>query len=91
MMHGAEYSMYLEDGNVDSYRQGHIDPARAEMENLTLRLACDVLIYGAGMAVQVSYLDRSAGDKVNVHRFEPMGPDRQPLLDPPTIHLLYRP
>ena len=91
-MHGADYGMYLDEGaTIDSYRQEHIDPARAEMEELTLRLACDVLVHDAGMAVQVSYLDRSAGQKVNAHTFDPPGPGGQPLVDPPTIRLLYRP
>ena len=92
MTHGADYSMYLEEGvTIDLYRQEHIDPARAEMEELTLRLACDVLVHDAGIAVQVSYLDRSAGEQVNTHTFEPVQSDGQPITDPPIIHLLYRP
>ena len=91
----ALYKDFLPEGmTIDQYRQAHIDPASAEMEELSLKCAYDLLLDGAGMALEISYLDRSPGDKVNTHLYEPQAPEGKPAPDPTSqgiVKLLYRP
>ena len=91
----ASYRDFLPEGmTIDQYRQAHIDPASAEMEELSLKCAYDLLLDGAGLALEISYLDRSPGEKVNIHLYEPQARDNEPETSPTsqaTIKLLYRP
>lgn len=51
----------------------------------------ELLAKPAGIAVEVLYLDRSAGEEVNTYRFDPMDANGIALTDAPTFRLLYRP
>ena len=91
---GDLYKEFLPEGmSVDQYRQAHIDPASAEMEEMSLKCAYDLLLDGAGIVLEISYLDRSPGDKVNVHLYEPQEKPDNPdaSKSAPTMRLLYRP
>ena len=88
--HAATYADFLPDGlTVDAYRAERIDPAAAEMEELSLRAAYDMLLGPAGVTLEIAYLDRSPGERANVHRYEPEG--AAPDAHHPTVRLLYRP
>ena len=91
----SAYADFLPEGlTVDQYRQAHIDPASAEMEEMSLKCAYDMLLDPAGIVLEISYLDRSPGDKVNVHLYEPEKADKAAQLNAgrkPMIKLLYRP
>jgi ubiquitin thioesterase protein OTUB1 len=67
-------------------------PHGVEIDHVGLMALIDCLILPAGMAVEIIYLDRSAGDEVNVHRFEKL--EGEGVLTPPdapVLRLLYRP
>ncbi len=51
----------------------------------------DALVKPVDFAVEISYLDRSPGEEVNMYRIDPVGPNGIPLPNPITIRLLYRP
>jgi ubiquitin thioesterase protein OTUB1 len=72
---------------VKKYCAEHIDVHEAEMEEYGLQAAFEVIFKPSGIAIEVAYLDRSAGDVVSIHKFEP-GPGN-PVLG--TVRLLYRP
>lgn len=88
-----EYAPYVENGQtVEQYCKDHVDPAAAEMDNLSLKAAFDVVIAPAGIALEVIYLDLSPGTKATTHRFEPMLLNGAPSdANVQTIRLLYRP
>jgi ubiquitin thioesterase protein OTUB1 len=86
-----DYQPWL-DKPVADYCNAHIEPYGVEIEHVGLMALIDCLILPAGMAVEIIYLDRSAGDEVNVHRFEKLEGDG--ILTPPdapVLRLLYRP
>ena len=94
--HADTYQPYVPDGLVDRYCATQIEPFQAEIEHVGLKALIDVLINLAGFAVEVLYLDRSAGSEVTRHLFEApamaMAMDGGPSSStPPTICLLYRP
>ena len=70
---------------LSEYRAMRIDPANQEIDQIGLQSLVDGVISPAGIALEVSYLDRSEGDQVTPHQFvdNPVGW--------PTIRLLYRP
>ena len=91
---GDEYRDFVPDGmTVDQYCQAHIDPAAAEMEELSLKCAYDLLYDGAGLTLDIAYLDRSPGDRVNSHLYEPKSIDTSSAKPPMDgkVTLLYRP
>lgn len=83
-LHADDYEPFLE-MPLDQYRQARIDPTNQEIDQIGLQALTTGVIAPAGLAVEVLYLDRSAGDEVTPHEFVPGG-DRKP-----TIRLLYRP
>ena len=91
--HADDYVPYLDGVTMDEWCKDHVDPTSAEMEEISLRAVYDVLLNDAGLALEVAYLDRSAGETINVpNRFSPSAANGEPLVDdPPTIRLLYRP
>lgn len=78
------YEPFLEMSMLE-YRQQRIDPANQEIDQIGLQALTDGVLAPAGMAVDVSYLDRSIGDEVTPHHFVPGAAGW------PTIRLLYRP
>lgn len=70
---------------LDQYRQARIDPTNQEIDQIGLQALSTGVIAPAGFALEVLYLDRSAGDEVTPHEFIPGGDQK------PTIRLLYRP
>ena len=86
-----EYAPWImENISVDEWCKSHIDPVSAEIDELSLRVVYDLLLDKANMAIEVAYLDRSAGDKVNIPlSLTPSGKPKTP--ETPTISLLYRP
>ena len=86
-----DYADFLENQTVEQYCAAHIDPYAAEIDQVGLNALINAIIKPAGMAVEILYLDRSKGDVVNRHRFEPDSVDgKPPNHDVPTIYLLYR-
>lgn len=87
----AHYEPFL-DRPVAEHCGTHIEPYGVEIDHVGLMALIDCLILPAGLAVEIIYLDRSAGDDVNVHRFEKL--DGDGVLTPPdapVLRLLYRP
>lgn len=78
------YEPFLE-MSMTEYRQQRIDPANQEIDQVGLQALTDGVIAPAGIALDVSYLDRSMGDEVTPHPFVPNA------VEWPTIRLLYRP
>ena len=85
------YQPFL-DVPVAEYCSSRVEPYAVEIGHVGLIALIDCLILPAGLAVEVIYLDRSAGDEVTVHRFEKVEGDG--VLTPPdapVLRLLYRP
>ncbi|RMZ84186.1 hypothetical protein DV738_g607, partial [Chaetothyriales sp. CBS 135597] len=70
---------------LHEYRQLRIDPANQEIDQIGLQALTTGVIAPGGIAVEVLYLDRSAGDQVTPHNFAPH------IAALATIRLLYRP
>ena len=79
-----QYQPFLE-MPLSEYRISRIDPTNQEIDQIGLQALTDGVIAPAGIAVEVSYLDRSQGDEVTPHQFVPDATGW------PTIRLLYRP
>lgn len=86
------YQPFLPDSSIEQYCATQIEPYQVEIEHLGMNALIDALIKPAGFAVDIVYLDRSAGHEANTIRFELQSPDGLPLFpDAPTMRLLYRP
>ncbi|KAI5806904.1 peptidase C65 Otubain-domain-containing protein [Geopyxis carbonaria] len=85
------YMPFLEMKTVQEYCSTHIEPYSVEIDHVGLMALIDCLILPAGIAVEIYYLDRSAGDEVNVHRFEKLEGEEMTPPDAPVLRLLYRP
>jgi ubiquitin thioesterase protein OTUB1 len=83
-LHADDFAPFLE-MSVDEYRRLRIDPSLQEIDQIGLQALTTGVIAPAGIAVEVLYLDRSAGDEVTPHEFVPNATGK------PTIRLLYRP
>ncbi|KAE9976728.1 hypothetical protein EG328_002443 [Venturia inaequalis] len=84
------YEHFIE-GPLRSYCQSHIEPAVVEIEHVGMTALIDVLVKPAGIAVEITYLDRTEGTTPNVYRF---APEDNPALAQTTLvtfRLLYRP
>ena len=86
-MNAAQYEPFL-GVPVDQYCASHIEPVKIEIEQFGIQALTDVLIAPAGMVIEISYLDRSPGEQVNVHQF---GPTYESYANPPTLRLLFKP
>ncbi|KAK5194539.1 hypothetical protein LTR99_003041 [Exophiala xenobiotica] len=73
------------DMSVTQYCLTRIDPANQEIEHIGLQALNDAVIAPAYIALEVLYLDRSAGDEVTPHRFV------DDAHHWPTLRLIYRP
>lgn len=86
--HEHEYASWLIGTTLDQYCDSQITPVGAEIEHVGLKALKDVLLSPAGITLEVSYLDRSEGSEVTMHRFDPSTPDRYAI---GSVRLLYRP
>lgn len=82
--HREQYEAFIDMG-VDQYIQTVLDPIDREIEEMGVVLLVEVLLKPVGFTLEIAYLDRSALDQVNTHRFNDSTPGR------PFMHLLYRP
>ncbi|KAM0718317.1 hypothetical protein Q7P37_006649 [Cladosporium fusiforme] len=84
--HPENYTGWLIGQTVDQYCDEQVMPMKSEIENVGLSALKDVLLDPASLALEVMYLDRSIGDEVNLHRFDPISG-----YTAATVRLLYRP
>ncbi|KAF2192580.1 cysteine proteinase [Zopfia rhizophila CBS 207.26] len=89
--HPHEFQPFLEFQDVKTYCSQNIEAAQCEIDHLGIVALADSIIKPAGFALEVLYLDRSAGEEINTYRYDPTGPDGLVLQNPPTMRLLYRP
>lgn len=82
------YEDFLLDTTINEYCAQKIDPYLVEIEHLGLQACLDAIIKPAGINVEVSYLDRSAGEEINTIVWQGEDTGYGPM---PTIRLLYRP
>jgi ubiquitin thioesterase protein OTUB1 len=80
-----DYAPFVLPHTVASYCDANIDPHQIEIDHPGMQALTDVLLKPAGIALEVIYLDRSAGTEVNAHQFAPGLSQAHP------IRLLYRP
>jgi ubiquitin thioesterase protein OTUB1 len=76
------------------YVKHRVEPAVCEIDQIGLVALVDLLCKPAGIAVEVLYLDRSPGNdpsEIDSYRWDPVDQNTIPLVNPPTIRLLYRP
>ncbi|KAI9833326.1 MAG: hypothetical protein M1819_003721 [Sarea resinae] len=86
------YQPFIIDKSVSQYCESQIEPYNVEIEHVGMTALIDSLIKPAGFAVEILYLDRSAGEEVNCIRFELETPAGTPVFpDALTARLLYRP
>lgn len=84
--HPENYAGYMIGQTVDQYCDEHIMPMDGEIDHLGLSALKDVILSPASLALEVTYLDRSVGEEVNLHRFDPISG-----YTASTVRLLYRP
>lgn len=85
--HDENYAPWLLGQTVDQYCEQSVLPVAAEIDNVSLVALKDALLSPAGMSLEVTYLDRSEGSEVNMHRFDPVNAG----YTIGTVRLLYRP
>ena len=69
--HFDDYVNYLVDvSTVLEYTAIHVNPHTAEIEAVSLQGLYDCVIQETGMAIEIMYLDRTAGETCTVHRIE---------------------
>ncbi|KAI7457765.1 cysteine proteinase [Hortaea werneckii] len=85
----SEYSPWLLGQTVSQYCDMSVMPIGAEIDNVSLSALKDVFLSKAGIALEVLYLDRTEGEEVNMHRFDPVNYHGGVTIG--TIRLLYRP
>jgi ubiquitin thioesterase protein OTUB1 len=86
--HPHDFEPFLPGMDIKQYCSTEIEPSICELDHIGLTALSDVLLKPAGIALEVSYLDRSAGEEMNMYALAPQ--DRLPQ-DVKTIRLLYRP
>ena len=83
------YKDFLLDGTIDQYRAAYIDPFQVEIEHLGMQACIDAILKPVGIAVEVSYLDRSNSGEANTICWPADIINGRP--NPTTLRLLYRP
>lgn len=86
--HPEEYIAYTPDLSIDRYVNEQVLPYGAEIDHVGLSALNDVLLAGAGIGLEVLYLDLTPGPEVNLHSFT-----RADQFDytESCVRLLYRP
>ncbi|GAP86714.1 putative ubiquitin thioesterase [Rosellinia necatrix] len=87
----AQYQGWLDGGSVQDFLDTTVMPVNREIDHMCITLLCDILLAPANIVLEIAYLDRSEGDKVNVHRFTDSANGQDPSALGPVIYLLYRP
>jgi ubiquitin thioesterase protein OTUB1 len=88
----AIYQDFIQgDLGVEGYCKEWLDAPNQEIDHLGIMLLIDVLLKPVGFAVEILYLDRSAGSQVNSHMFQDEEDGVPTNPGSPIIHLLYRP
>jgi ubiquitin thioesterase protein OTUB1 len=88
----AIYQDFIQgDLGVEGYCKEWLDAPNQEIDHLGIMLLIDVLLKPVGFAVEIIYLDRSAGSQVNSHMFQDEQDGVPTNPGSPIIHLLYRP
>lgn len=72
---------------VDSYSKEVLEPVNTEIEHLGMTLLIEALLKPINVSVEIVYLDRSEGTKVNSHIVQA----DNATIGGPMVHLLYRP
>lgn len=80
-----EYAPFVLPQTVDSYVTNSILPHGMEIDHPGINAITDIMLKPAGIALDVIYLDLSAGDEATAHQFA-AGTEAST-----TINLLYRP
>ena len=83
------YEDFLLDGTIDQYRAAYIDPFQVQIEHLGMQACIDAILKPVGIAVDVTYLDRSNLGEANTIRSPADLLNGCPTT--PTLSLLYRP
>ena len=86
--HPDAYQPYINEP-LQNYCRSHIEPAICEIEHVGMSALVDVLVKPAGIAVEILYLDRTAGNEANTYRIAPE--HNGAPANYPTFRLLYRP
>ncbi|KAI0403875.1 peptidase C65 Otubain-domain-containing protein [Xylaria palmicola] len=86
----AQYELFLHDG-VENYLNKTVMPVNKEIDHICVALVHDILLKPADIVLDIAYLDRSEGTKVNIHRFPEEAKGQDPSTLGPIISLLYRP
>lgn len=91
--HRHDYEPFIPQGQtVEDFVSRNIQASECEIEHLGLNALFDVLLKPAGFALEVMYLDRSAGAELYPHRMEAVDSTTgMALPNAPTLRLLYRP
>ena len=84
------YANFCPDMDVHAYCLRHIEPFSVELDHVGLQALATAIINEAGMAIEVLYLDRSAGAEVT-HRLPVLDADGNEKKGGPTVRLIYRP
>jgi len=84
----ADYAPWLLGQTVSDYCDQSVMPTTSEIDNVSLSALKDVLLSPAGISLEILYLDRSEGDEVTLHRFDPVNYNGVRI---GSIRLLYRP
>jgi ubiquitin thioesterase protein OTUB1 len=88
----APYQDFIQgDLGIDGYCKEWLEAPNQEIDHLGIMLLIDVLLKPVGFAVEIIYLDRSAGSQVNSHMFQDEEDGVPTNPGSPIIHLLYRP
>jgi ubiquitin thioesterase protein OTUB1 len=78
-------------GDVKRYCANRIEPAQCEADNVSIAALAEVLVKPAGFGLEISYLDRSAGDEINYSFYaEPTDHQHMPIPNPHMLRLLNR-
>ncbi|KAF4541373.1 Peptidase C65 [Lasiodiplodia theobromae] len=89
--HPQDFEPFLLGQDLQQYCRSHVEAGNCEIEHVTLTALFQVLLKPAGFALEILYLDRSAGEEGDMYHFEATTHDGVPIMDPPTVRLLYRP
>ncbi|KAK4697893.1 hypothetical protein P7C71_g256, partial [Lecanoromycetidae sp. Uapishka_2] len=89
--HADHYSMFLPDGDIETYCSTTIDPFSVELEHIGLQALATALINEAGIDIEILYLDRSTGTEVTPHKTPVVDAAGEEVESLSTIRLLYRP
>lgn len=89
--HPQDFEPFLLGQDLQQYCRSSVEASNCEIEHVTLSALFQVLLKPAGFALEVLYLDRSAGEEGDMYRFDASTHDGIQIMDAPTVRLLYRP